>query len=347
MGQSTLSAPDGRTPLALILGIQRPTLSADELAFFRAANPYGLFLGRRNMKDQKQTRALCDAFREAVGRPNAPVFCDQEGGRVSHLDSGAWPLFRSFAEFGRLARKDRAAARRAIRLSTLAMGRVLQDAGLYSGCSPVLDLALAGADPVIGPRAFSDDPEIVAELGREVVEAFLAVGIMPVMKHIPGHGRAREDSHKTRPVVDASAEELDRADFKPFHALKATPWAMVSHVVYSAFDREQPASVSPTVIDHVIRRRLAYDGVLVSDCIFMNSLQGAVHERVAQVLDAGCDIALHCHGELPEMERAAKCARPLSDPAKARIEAADRRLGSQEPDVRALHAEVEALLAAA
>lgn len=341
------SVPRPDRPLALILGIQRPTLSADELAFFREANPYGLFLGRRNMKDPDQVRALCAAFREAVGRPDAPVLTDQEGGRVSHLDSGAWPMFRSFRSFGRLAEKDLDAARRAMRLSSIAMGRMMRDCGLNSGCSPVLDLLMPGADAVIGERAFSHDPQVVAALGREVVEGFIEVGIMPIMKHIPGHGRATEDSHKTRPVVTADATTLDATDFLPFALLKDTPWAMVSHVVYSAFDADRPASISPVITQKVIRDRLGFQGVLVSDCIFMNSLQGEVHDRVTQVLDGGCDIALHCHGELPEMQRAAARARPLTDQSLARLDAADRRLGAAPADVSALHAEVETLLAAA
>jgi beta-N-acetylhexosaminidase len=211
----------------------------------------------------------------------------------------------------------------------------------------VLDLLLPGADAEIGERSFGGDPAVVTALGREVVEGFLEVGLMPVMKHIPGHGRATEDSHKTRPVVEADAATLDATDFLPFAALKDTPWAMVSHVVYSAFDPDRPASISPVVIDEVIRRRIGFDGVLISDCVFMNSLRGEVHDRVAQVLDGGCDIALHCHGELPEMQRAAAQARPLSDIAVARLDAAERRLGSAAADVPALHAEVESLLAAA
>ena len=343
------AAPASRPgrPLALVLGIQRPTLSADELAFFREANPYGLFLGRRNMKDPQQLRALCAAFREAVGRPDAPVLTDQEGGRISHLDSGAWPLFRSFRSFGRLAERDLPAAKRAIRLSSVAMGRMMREVGLNSACSPVLDLLLPGADAVIGERAFGGDPELVAALGREVVDGFLEVGLMPVMKHIPGHGRATEDSHKTRPVVTADAATLDATDFLPFARLRDTPWAMVSHVVYSAFDPDRPASASPVITREVIRGRLGFEGVLISDCVFMNSLQGEVHDRVAQVLDGGCDIALHCHGELPEMQRAVARARPLDDAAVARLEAAERRLGAAPADVTALHAEVEALLAAA
>ena len=335
---------DAPSPLALILGIQRPAISEAEYDFFRQANPYGLFLGRRNMRTPEQTRELCRRFRSAVGRPDAPVFTDQEGGRVSHFDSGAWPLFRSFAQFGRLSEVAGAdVALQAMRLSTLAMGQMMREAGLDSGCSPVLDLRLEGADPVIGERAFGADPGLVTAFGRVVNDAFLEVGILPVVKHIPGHGRATADSHKTRPVITASAEALAASDFAPFAALKDAPWAMVAHVVYAAFDAQRPASISPAITDGLIRARLGYEGVLVSDCVFMNSLEGPVHERVTQVLDGGCDIALHCHGDLPEMQKAAAAARPLTQKSQERLAAAGKRRGRVKVDIGALHREVETI----
>lgn len=342
--QPTTTQLGSRPPLALVLGIQKPVISDDEFAFFREANPLGLLLARRNMRTIEQTRELCARFREAVGRPDAPILTDQEGGKISHLDSGAWPLFRPFADFGALAEKaGMEVALQAMRLSTLAMGQMMREVGLDSGCSPVLDLRMPGADPVIGTRAFSPDPEVVTAFGRVVVDAFLEVGVLPIMKHIPGHGRATGDSHKVRPVVNESAAELTATDFAPFARLNDTPWAMVSHVVYAAFDAKLPASVSPTIINDVIRRQLGYAGVLISDCVFMNSLEGPVHERVTQVLDGGCDIALHCHGELPEMQRAAAAARPLTQAAITRLAAADARRGKTEVDYPSLHREVEAI----
>lgn len=220
------------------------------------------------------------------------------------------------------------------------MGAMMTELGLSSGCSPVLDLVFSTTSAVIGARSFGPDPDFIAALGREVVDGLLETGNMPVMKHIPGHGRATLDSHKERPVVDASRETLEATDFKPFVALKDTPWAMVAHVVYSAYDKELPASISPVMHD-VIRKDMGYEGVLISDCIFMESLQGTMPERVAQVLDAGFDIALHSHGDIPESEAAAKAARPLTDAAIARIEAGKARLGNLKIDVRAAHAEVE------
>lgn len=331
-------------PLAVVLGIQNPVISDSEFAFFREANPYGLFLGRRNMRDPETARTLCRRFREAVGRPDAPVLTDQEGGRVSHLDAGAWPRFRPFAHFGQLAQvAGKEVAENALRLSTLAMGKMMRDVGLDSGCTPVLDLLLPGADPVIGERAFSSDPALVTALGSVVNKALLDVGILPVAKHIPGHGRATEDSHKTRPVVDAPAADLDATDFLPFKALNDVPWAMVSHVVYSAFDADRPATISPIVTNDLIRGRIGFQGVLISDCVFMESLHGPVHGRVTQVLDGGCDLALHCHGHLPEMQKAARAARPLTQQSLARLEAANKRRGNAEVDIADLHREVEAI----
>lgn len=334
------------TPLALFVGLPNPTLSDDEFALFRETNPLGLFVGRRNLRNPEQAKILIDRFREAVGRDDAPVFTDQEGGRVQHMDAGPWPLFRSFGQFAELARRDFELGKKALRLSTQAMGVMMTELGLSSGCSPVLDLVFETTSAVIGARSFGPDPDFIAALGREVVDGLLETGNMPVMKHIPGHGRATLDSHKERPVVDASRETLVATDFKPFAALKDTPWAMVAHVVYSAYDAELPASISPIMHD-VIRKDMGYDGVLISDCIFMESLQGTLPERVAQVLDAGFDIALHSHGDVKESEAAAKAARPLTEAAQKRIAAGKARLGTLKIDYRAARAEVESMFASA
>ncbi|MBA8833440.1 glycoside hydrolase family 3 protein (plasmid) [Rhizobium leguminosarum] len=334
------------TPLALFVGLPNPTISDDEFALFRETNPLGLFVGRRNQREPEQTKRLIDRFREAVGRDDAPVFTDQEGGRVQHLDAGPWPLFRSFGQFAELARRDFDLGKKALRLSSQAMGAMMTELGLSSGCSPVLDLVFETTSAVIGARSFGPDPDFIAALGREVVDGLLETGNMPVIKHIPGHGRATLDSHKERPVVDASRETLTATDFRPFVALKDTPWAMVAHVVYSAYDAELPASVSPVMHD-VIRKEMGYDGVLISDCIFMESLSGTLPERVKQVLDAGFDIALHSHGDIPESEAAAKAARPLTEAALQRIAAGKARLGNLKIDVRAAHAQVEDMFASA
>lgn len=332
------------TPLALFVGLPNPTLSDDEFKLFADTNPLGLFVGRRNLRNPEQAKILIERFREAVGRADAPVFTDQEGGRVQHLDGGPWPLFRSFGEFAKLARKDFEAGRKALRLSSQAMGSMMAELGLSSGCSPVLDLVFETTSDVIGARSFGPDPEFIAALGREVVDGLLETGNLPVMKHIPGHGRATLDSHKERPVVDASREILTMTDFAPFVALKDTPWAMVAHVVYSEYDAELPASISPTMHE-VIRKDLGYEGVLISDCIFMESLRGTLPERVKQVLDAGSDIALHSHGTLAESEAAAKAARPVTQATLDRIAAGNARLGTLKIDYRRAQEEIEAIFA--
>ncbi|MGV8855247.1 MAG: glycoside hydrolase family 3 N-terminal domain-containing protein [Devosia sp.] len=328
------------TPLALFVGMPGLALSADEIAFFRDANPFGLFLFKRNLDTPKQIRRMVAQFREAVGRADAPVYIDQEGGRVQRLDNGNWPLFRSLGSFGALARIDLELGKHALRLSSLAMGTMMSELGLGSGTTPVLDLARKGTHDVIGQRAFGDDPELVAALGRVVIDAMLEVGSMPIIKHIPGYGRVTVDPHFDCPVVDASVEDMMTTDFAPFMTLKDSPWAMVAHLVFTRIDPDRPASVSPLVHD-LIRNTLGYDGVLITDCLTMEALKGTWPERVAAALDAGYDIALHSQGDLAATIAAANAARPLGAQSLARIARAQQQLGTTRADVTALHAEVE------
>lgn len=328
------------TPLALFVGMPGYELSADEIAFFRETNPFGLFLFRRNLDNPEQIKRLVQQFKEAVGRDDAPVYIDQEGGRVQRLDNGNWPLFRSLGQFGALARKDLETGKRAMRLSTLAMGSMMSELGLGSGTTPVVDLARKGTHDVIGQRSFGDDPDLVIEMGRVVIDAMLEVGSMPIMKHIPGYGRVTVDPHFDCPVVDAEVDDLRETDFRPFIALKDAPWAMVAHLVFTQIDKDHPASVSAAVCD-LIRRDIGYDGVLITDCLTMEALKGTWPERVRAALDAGYDIALHSQGDLAASEAAAKAAGPLSAESLARIDRAQARLGKSRVDVRALHAEVE------
>ena len=328
------------TPLALFVGISGLELTADEGAFLRDANPYGLFLFRRNLDNPEQVRRLCAEFREVVGRPHAPVFIDQEGGRVQRLDNGKWPSFRSLGSFGALAKKDLDLARRALRHSTQAMGTIMSDLTIDSGTTPVVDLVRKGTHDVIGQRAFGDDPELVVIMAREVIEGMLEVGALPIMKHIPGYGRVTVDPHFDCPIVDATLDDLRGTDFQPFIALKDTPWAMVAHLIFTEIDPERPASVSPHVYD-LIRNDIGYDGVLITDCLSMEALKGTPGERVAAALDAGCDIALLSQGGLEASVSAAKAARPLAAETLQRIARAERKRGSLRVDVVALHAEVE------
>ncbi|ODT82622.1 MAG: beta-N-acetylhexosaminidase [Pelagibacterium sp. SCN 64-44] len=327
-------------PLALFVGMPGHALSADEIAFFREADPFGLFLFKRNLDNPEQIRRLVAQFREAVGRADAPVYIDQEGGRVQRLDNGNWPLFRPIGHFGALAQKDKTLAKHALRQSSLAMGSMMSDLLLGSGTAPVLDLARPGTHDIISSRSFGSDPELVAELGRVVVDALLEVGSMPIMKHIPGYGRVDVDPHHDLPVVRATIDEMMDTDFLPFIRLRDTPWAMVAHLIFTRIDPDLPASISPRVCD-LIRGTLGYDGVLITDCLTMDALSGSWSERVTAALDAGYDIALHSQGDLAASEAAAKAARPLGAQSLDRIARAEARLGKARVDVRALHAEVE------
>lgn len=327
-------------PLALMLGAAGPDLSADEAAFFREANPLGLFLFRRNIEDREQVPRLCAAFREAVGRADAPVFIDQEGGRVQRLDNGRWPSFRSLGSFGALAGRNLKLARHALRLSTQAMGSILTDLTIDSGTTPVVDLARKGTHEVIGQRAFGDDPDLVVTLAREVIDGMLETGALPIIKHIPGYGRVTVDPHFDCPVVDAAPADLGDTDFRPFIALRDAPWAMVAHLIFTQIDPERPASVSPRVCN-LIRGDIGYDGVLITDCLSMEALNGSPGERVGAALAAGYDVALLSQGGLDASKSAAEAARPLTEKTLERIARAEQKRGRLHVDAVALHGEVE------
>ncbi|RYG95785.1 MAG: glycoside hydrolase family 3 protein, partial [Alphaproteobacteria bacterium] len=260
-------------PLALFVGVEGFELSTDEIAFLQEANPYGLFLFRRNIDTREQVRRLCAQIRDTLGRPDAPIFIDQEGGRVQRLNNGNFPNFRSLGSFGALARKDLELGKRALRLSTRAMGAIMADLTIDSGTTPVVDLARKGTHDVIGERAFGDDPALVVTLAREVIEGMLEVGTLPIVKHIPGYGRVTVDPHFDCPVVDASLDDLRATDFQPFVALADAPWAMVAHLIFTQIDPERAASISPLVYD-LIRNDIGYDGVLITDCLSMEALKG-------------------------------------------------------------------------
>lgn len=327
-------------PLALFVGMPGLELSASEVAFFREANPFGLFLFKRNLDNPEQIRRLVGQFKDAVGRADAPVYIDQEGGRVQRLDNGNWPLFRPIGHFGALAKKDRDLAKHALRQSTLAMGSMMSELGIGSGTTPVVDLARAGTHDIISSRSFGSDPQLVAELGRVAVDALLEVGSMPIIKHIPGYGRVDVDPHHDLPVVRATTDEMMDTDFLPFIRLKDSPWAMVAHLIFTQIDPDLPASISPRVCAF-IRTVLDYDGVLITDCLTMNALSAPWPTRVRAALDAGYDIALHSQGDLTASLAAATAAGPMSDATLARVARAQQRLGDRHVDVKALHAEVE------
>jgi beta-N-acetylhexosaminidase len=336
---------DQRTPSAAIYGCEGLDLSAAEADFFRAADPFGFILFARNCQTPDQIRELVTALRESVGRPEAPVLIDQEGGRVARLKPPQWRAAPPASYFGRMASHDRARAHEALRINTTLLAAELADLGIDVDCVPLLDLHFLGAHDVIGDRAFGGDPDLVADLGRIVCETMLEGGVMPVAKHIPGHGRARVDSHHELPVVDTSAAELEASDFRPFQALADAPWGMTAHVIYTALDDAAPATTSRKVIDNVIRGWIGFDGLLLSDDLSMQALSGSLGERATASLAAGCDVALHCNGKPEEMEQVAVAVGPLTAEAKRRIAAARARLGKPEPvDQAALQRRLDGLM---
>lgn len=333
---------------AAILGCAGATLSAEERQFFRDADPLGFILFQRNCQSPEQVRQLVRDFRDAVGRPDAPVLIDQEGGRVARLRQPAWRKAPAAGRFGVLAAQDTATAVEAARLNAELMGRELAGLGISVDCAPVLDLQFEGASNVVGDRGFATDPELVARLGRAVCEGLLAAGITPVLKHLPGHGRALVDSHHALPEVDASLAALRQTDFVPFRRLADMPWAMTCHVLYKAIDPVRSATMSPIVIADIIRSEIGFKGVLVSDDLSMNALQGDVGDRAKRAREAGCDLALHCNGRLDEMRAVAAAAGPISGATAERLARRPATVVTPEPmNIAAAEARLEQLLATA
>ena len=306
-------ADDGpRTGKAFISGCHGRRITDDERAFFAEERPWGLILFKRNCQSRDQIRELAADFREIVARPDAPILIDQEGGRVQRLEPPGWPAYPPGRVLGRLARADLETGRRAAWLHGRLIAGDLHDIGITVDCSPVLDVIAPDVSQAIGDRSFGSDPQVVADLGRAVSEGLLDGGVLPVVKHVPGHGRATSDSHHTLPVVDADLAALDASDFAPFAALADLPMAMTSHVVYRAVDCDRPATTSPTVIRDIIRGRIGFDGLLMSDDVSMSALSGDYATRARAIYDAGCDLVLHCNGRIEEMRTIALVAPPLA-----------------------------------
>ena len=327
--------PVSDPPNAVIFGCSGLSLTDEEAGFFAAADPYGFILFARNIESPDQVRHLVNQLRDSVGR-YAPVLIDQEGGRVQRLKPPHWRDCPPMARFGELARRDLPLARRAAHLNAHLIAEDLAELGIDIDCAPVLDVPAAGADAIIGDRALAFDPMLVADLGRAVMAGLLDGGVLPVVKHIPGHGRAMVDSHKALPRVEADRHSLENSDFVPFRALRDAPWAMTAHVVYTAYDELRPATLSPVVIEQVIRGFIGCDGVLLSDDLSMHALSGDFGERAALSLAAGCDLVLHCNGDLGEMRQVATGVRPLDEAAELRLARADirKRLLPPPPDGR-------------
>ena len=303
---------------AAIYGVEGFTLSGDERAFLRDADPAGMIVFRRNCADPEQLLALTDSMRELLGRDDLPILIDQEGGRVARMRPPAWNAFPAAERFDQLYRIAPSSAIEASRSNARALGLMLRQCGVNVDCLPLLDVRQPGATDIIGDRALGAEPMQVAALGRAVLNGLGSAGVIGVVKHMPGHGRALVDSHKELPFVTASTDELE-TDLEPFERLSWAPMGMTAHVVYEAWDPDLPASLSPTVIRDIIRGRIGFDGWLMSDDLGMEALAGDMGSRAAGVVAAGCDVALHCSGKLDEMIAVAKAVPAMSAAGEQRL----------------------------
>jgi beta-N-acetylhexosaminidase len=284
---------------AAIYGFEGLELTADERAFFRDCDPAGFILFKRNCESRDQMLRLTASLRDLTGRGDVPILIDQEGGRVARMKPPEWPAFPAAERFAQLYRAAPSSAIEAARSNARAIGLMLRSAGVNVDALPLLDVRQEGASDIIGDRALGSEPMQVAALGRAQLDGLASAGVVGIVKHIPGHGRALVDSHHELPVVTASEEEL-QTDLEPFERLSSAPMGMVAHVVYTAWDSDRPASQSPVVIERIIRERIGFDGFLMSDDSNMNALSGSQAERAAACVNAGCDVALPCNGVLSD-----------------------------------------------
>lgn len=334
---------------ATVLGCLGPTLSTDEAAFFRAANPWGFILFARNVTDPAQLRRLTSDLRDSVGR-DAPIFVDQEGGRVQRLRAPHWAEWLPPLDMVHLATAQAEpgqglhAACRAMELRYRIIAAELRGVGIDVNCAPCLDVASAFTHPFLRNRCFSDDPTVVAQLGRAAAKGHLAGGVIPVVKHMPGHGRATADSHKDLPKVTATRDQLNAHDFAPFKALNDLPMAMTAHIIYTAIDPDHPATTSPKMVQ-VMRDDIGFGGLLISDDLSMNALIGAFDARAAATIAAGVDIALHCNGNPAEMGPVVDGAGQMTAACAARATAAlALRISPETVDIAALRSDLSGLM---
>jgi len=332
---------------AVVYGCQGTELAPEERDFFRAVRPFGFILFDRNVAEPAQLRALCGELRACADDDRAPIFIDQEGGRVQRLKPPHWRRRPPARAFGDLFASNAETGRESAYLCARLIAQELRSVGVTVNCAPVLDVPVKGAHDIIGDRAFSSDPAAIIELGRAQIEGYLDGGVLPVIKHIPGHGRATADSHLSLPNVTASASELSTHDFVTFRGLNHAPIAMTAHVVYEAIDPRRPATVSPRILHSVVRGEIGFEGLLITDDLSMSALSGALRARAKAAFFAGCDIILHCNGKLDEMREIAAEAKVLSGPALARAEAALGDLHAPIPlDVAAAEARLGEVLGA-
>jgi beta-N-acetylhexosaminidase len=316
---------------AFITGLGGPRLARDERLFVGDERPFGLILFARNCREAPEIEDLVAGFRDAVSDASAPVLIDQEGGRVQRLRPPSWRSFPPGQVFGLLARDEPEEGGRAAFLAARLIAADLAALGINVDCSPVLDLAHPGMTEAIGDRALSDEPELVSLLGRAVANGLLAGGVLPVLKHLPGHGRATSDSHAVLPKVDTPGSELEETDFRPFADLADLPIGMTAHVVFTKIDPAKPATTSEIIVQDVIRGLIGFDGLLLSDDIGMGALSGDFGGRAKAAYDAGVDVVLHCSGAMPEMRSVAEAAAELTGRPQERAAVALKRLKAPEP----------------
>ena len=309
---------------AAIYGCSGHRLTEDERAFFAEARPWGFILFRRNIDTPEQVRALTDELRASIGDPEAPILIDQEGGRVQRMGPPHWPKYPP-GNACLKATNDPMQARELARLGARLMAHDLREVGINVDLLPVLDVPVPGAHDIVGDRAYGPDPATVALLGRAAAEGLLAGGVRPCIKHMPGHGRAFADSHKDLPTVHADFETLDGWDFAPFKAMSDMPLAMTAHIVFTAVDRKRPATQSKKAVK-MMREHLGFSGLIMTDDLSMQALSGSLGERAHRSLKAGCDVVLHCNGDMAEMQAVAEATGRLKGKAKARAEAAMARI---------------------
>lgn len=333
---------------AMILGCSGLTLTAEEIALYKAEQPWGFILFGRNIDDAQQITDLVASMRDAVGRPDAPVLIDQEGGRVQRIRPPILQSYPNAQALGEIYARDRDKGLRAAWLMSRLHAFDLTRFGITIDCLPVLDVPVEGASNVIGNRAYGFDPTMVTEMGQAAADGLKAGGMLPVMKHMPGHGRGMVDSHHELPVVDVALDDLDNHDFVPFRALNQELMGMSAHLVFKAVDPERPATTSKKVIQEIIRGRIGFDGLLMSDDSSMNALKGTLGERAANIISGGCDMVLHCNGVMSEMLQVVKEVPVLSGRSLERAKAVE--MGFPKPDYAdetSLREEFNAMLAVA
>ncbi len=333
---------------AMILGCSGLTLTQEEIALYKAEQPWGFILFGRNIGDTQQITDLVASMREAVGRPEAPVLIDQEGGRVQRIRPPILQSYPNAQALGAVYLRDREQGLRAAWLMSRLHAFDLMRFGINVDCLPVLDVPVEDASNVIGNRAYGFDPRMVSEMGQAAADGLKAGGMLPVMKHIPGHGRGMVDSHHELPVVDVPLDDLDAHDFVPFRALNKELMGMSAHLVFNAIDPERPATTSRKVIEEIIRGRIGFDGLLMSDDSSMNALKGTLGERAANIVAGGCDIVLHCNGVMSEMLQVVKEVPPLTGRSLERAKAVEAGFpAADDADEASLRDEFNAMLAVA